>query len=86
MDIIFVQQFLKIIKMTLRKSILTKINNNQARLRLAAELNVSENTIRNYINGNSDQLTLAAALKVIREVTGLDDDQILVENKAKVTA
>lgn len=37
----------------------------------------SEPTVYRYISENDDNLTKAAALKVIRDVTGLTDDQIL---------
>lgn len=37
----------------------------------------SKPTIYRYINDNDDNLTKAAALKVIREETGLTDEQIL---------
>lgn len=47
------------------------------RKRLAEVLGVSEPTIYRYINNNDDTLTKAAALQLIREVTGLTDDQIL---------
>jgi predicted transcriptional regulator len=63
----------------LKDNIYELINNNAFRLRLALELGVSENTIRNYINNKSDQLTLAASLKIIREETGLSDEQILAK-------
>lgn len=37
----------------------------------------SEQTVYRYISDNSDNLTKAAALKVIREETGLTDEEIL---------
>jgi predicted DNA-binding transcriptional regulator AlpA len=40
-------------------------------------LGVSRVTIWRYIKDNDDELTKAAALKVIREETGLTDDEIL---------
>lgn len=67
--------------MQLHTKVLPRINNNEIRLRLALELGVSENTIRLYINTNSENLTKAAALKIIREATGLSDNEILVEAK-----
>lgn len=45
--------------------------------KLADALNVSSKSVYKYITDNSDALTKAAALKVIREETGLDDSQIL---------
>ena len=45
-------------------------------------LGCTEFTIARYIQKNSDNLTKAAALQVIREVTKLSDEEILeVENK-----
>lgn len=52
-------------------------NDKRARARLQLELDKSEYTINRYIETNDDNLTKAAALKVIREETGLTDAQIL---------
>lgn len=66
--------------MKLTKKAREAIDNQTCRLKLALALDCSENTIRRYINNpESDELTKAAALKVIREATGLDDDAILEE-------
>lgn len=48
--------------------------------KLQEVLNVSRTTMWKYLKDNDDELTKAAALKVIREETGLSDDQILEEN------
>lgn len=48
--------------------------------KLSKALGVSDPTVYAYIAENSDNLTKAAALKVIREETGLTDEQILEEN------
>lgn len=45
--------------------------------KLAEAIGVSENTVVKYLRENDDNLTKAAALAVIRELTGLTDDQIL---------
>lgn len=45
--------------------------------KMALALNVSEGTINRYIRDNSDNLTKAAALKVIRQVTGLAQHEII---------
>lgn len=45
--------------------------------KLAEALDVSEPTIYRWLADNDDSLTKAAALKVIREETGLSADQIL---------
>lgn len=51
---------------------------------LADALEVSVSTVYRYISSNSDELTKAAALNIIREVTGLEDSQIL--EPAKISA
>lgn len=45
--------------------------------RLATALGVGQSTVYRYIKDNSDELTKAAALVVIRDITGLKDDMIL---------
>lgn len=47
--------------------------------KLAKALTVSEPTVYKYIQKNTDDLTKAAALVVIRQETGLEDSQILEE-------
>jgi hypothetical protein len=47
------------------------------KLKLALALNCSEGSINRYIRENSDNLTKAAAMIVIREETGLTSDEIL---------
>lgn len=49
--------------------------------KLAEALKVTDQTAYFYIRTNSDELTKASALKVIREETGLTDDQILEETE-----
>lgn len=54
--------------------------------RLAEDLGVSEPTIFRWLADNDDNLTKAAALKVIREETGLTNEDILeveTESEAK---
>lgn len=48
---------------------------------LARVLDVTDKTIYRYLSENSDDLTKAAALKVIKENTGLEDSQILEESQ-----
>lgn len=45
--------------------------------KLAEALNRVDSVIYDYIASNDEMLTMAAALKVIREETGLSNDQIL---------
>jgi hypothetical protein len=48
--------------------------------KLALALGVHERTVYRYIKDNTDDLTKAAALRVIREETGLADDQIVEDS------
>lgn len=48
--------------------------------KLSIALNVSDRTIKRYIRDNSDNLTKAAAIITIREVTGLPVKLMLVED------
>lgn len=65
---------------------LEKINTVQNRIRLAFELKVTEQTIVNNIKINRENniLTTVAALKVLREITELKDEEILLEVTAEV--
>jgi len=63
--------------MKLKIEVLQAINTPQTRRLLMEALRVTEFTIARYIQKNSDNLTKAAAMKVIREVTGLPDEEIL---------
>ena len=61
----------------LTQNTLKKINNVSTRLKIAVALKVSEQTVIRYISENHENLTKAAALKVIREETALTDSEIL---------
>lgn len=63
--------------MKLSKQALKAINNPAARRRLMDVLGVTEFSISRYIQRGSDNLTKAAAMQIIREVTGLEDKDIL---------
>jgi transcriptional antiterminator len=65
--------------MKLSQKVLKTINNPVTRRRLMDALSCTEFTIARYIQKNSDNLTKAAAMKIIREVTGLPDNEILEE-------
>ena len=65
--------------MKLKKEVLNAINTPRTRRLLMDVLGCTEFTISRYIQKNSDNLTKAAALKVIREVTRLPDNEILEE-------
>jgi hypothetical protein len=65
--------------MKLSKKALKKINDQRTLSLLSLALGKSEMSIRRYIKSNAPELTQASALQVIREETGLADDQILEE-------
>jgi len=67
--------------MRLTKTALELINTPATRRKLMEALgDVAESTIYRYIAANDDNLTKAAAMKVIREATGLSDEEILEED------
>lgn len=69
--------------MILTNAALDTINKNMVcKNRLALEMDKSQYTIQRWINTNDEMLTTASALKVIREETGLSDDEILTETVA----
>jgi transcriptional antiterminator len=65
--------------MKLSQKALRAINNPVTRRRLMEALGVTEFTISRYIQKNNDNLTKAAAMQVIREATGLPENEILEE-------
>lgn len=65
--------------MKLKKEILIAINKPKTRRLLMDALGCTEFTISRYIQRNSDNLTKAVCMQVIREVTGLPDNEILEE-------
>lgn len=71
--------------MKLSQQALKAINNPTTRRRLMDALDCTEFTIARYIQKNSDNLTKAAALQVIREVTCLSDSDILEESQNKLS-
>lgn len=56
-------------------------NNKRARARLQLEFDKSEYTINRYIADNDIMLTTASALVIIREETGMKNNQILVNSR-----
>ena len=65
--------------MKLSQKALKVINTSGIRRLLMDVLGCTEFTIARYIQKNSDNLTKAAALQVIRKATGLTDSEILEE-------
>jgi hypothetical protein len=71
--------------MELSEKAITAINARSGlncRNRLAYEMKASQQTIMRWISINDTMLTTATALQIIREETGLTDDEILVKEEA----
>lgn len=67
--------------MKLTSQALTQIRNKRTRAKLAFRLNVTDQSIVNYIEANKENgpLTTMAAVQIIQEDTGLDQSEILTE-------
>jgi adenosine/AMP kinase len=72
--------------MRLSQKALNAISDPQSRMRIAMALGVSDPTIIRYLKNNDDELTKAAAMVVIRQITGFDDEQILEVEAAEKSA
>lgn len=68
--------------MQLKEDVLKKINTPRIRTLLALALDCTDQTISKKIKENSDDLTKAAALVVIREELKLEDSEILEKEPA----
>ena len=69
--------------MKLSKIAIDKIRDSKSLpKKLAVVLNVSRITMWRYIKVNDDELTKAAVLKVIKDETGLSDEEILEQEIA----
>lgn len=70
--------------MRLSQKALQLINTSKVRLRLAMQFDCTERWISQLIKENQQDgdLTKASALNIIREHTGLSDDEILEEGEA----
>jgi len=67
--------------MKLTKLVLSAIKgDSDLRLKVRTALGVSNPTMTRLLRENDDDLTKAAAMQVIREETGLSDDQILEQD------
>lgn len=72
-------------KMKLKQEVLNRLDNNRGVGLIMSTLGVAPTTARDYVKNNSENLTKAAMIKVIREEFGLTDDQILEEDKSVIT-
>jgi len=62
-----------------KKAIQLVKKNAGTRIKLAIALDCTDFTILRYLNSNSDNLTKAAAIKIIKKETGLSEKEILTE-------
>lgn len=68
--------------MELTKKALSAITENmKLRNRILIETEVHFTTLHRWVESNSDNLTKASILQIIREETGLTDDEILTETE-----
>lgn len=66
--------------MAIKQSVLSDIKKNtQLKSKIALATNRSIYTVELWVKNNDESLTLASALRVIREELGIGDDQILEE-------
>ncbi len=71
--------------MKIKKSVLKKVAESQGcRNRLMEALNISQPTMSRYVQDNDDNLTKAAALKVIGEYFNLTNEQMLEDELTTV--
>jgi hypothetical protein len=72
--------------MRLSTNAIAAIKNPKVRIKLAIELDCTDQSITNYIKANNlnGPLTTAGALRVIREETKLSEEEILEEEKAEM--
>lgn len=68
--------------MILTKRAIEMIDNRQFMLKMASVMGVGFSTAYRWVKVNSDNLTKASALKIIREETGLSDEDILEGDSA----
>lgn len=67
----------RIKSMKLTEQALKAIDSMNIRMKVAIALRKSDDTIKRYIRTNDDSLTKAASLQVIKDETGLTEDEIL---------
>ncbi len=65
--------------MKIQESVIRMLDCNRGYATIMLALDCSHSSARDYIKNNKDDLTKAAALKAIREFTGLKDRDIMVE-------
>lgn len=70
--------------MRLSQKALDLVKEQNLRQKIALSLGLTDRTMWRYIQNNDDNLTKAASLKLIRQETGLSDDEILEEGNNEV--
>lgn len=70
--------------MRLSQKALDLVKEQNLRQKIALALGLTDRTMWRYIQNNDDNLTKAASLKLIRQETGLSDDEILEEGNNEV--
>lgn len=65
--------------MKIKESVRQRLDNNRGLALIMLTLDCSHSAARDYVKNNSDNLTKAAMLRVIREEFGLTDEEILEE-------
>lgn len=76
----------KLLKMTITNIAKLAIRGKRGTIsKIAEALGVSDQAVYRMMRTDSDDLTKAAAVRVIREETGLGDDQILEEIKESIS-
>jgi hypothetical protein len=70
--------------MKIKEAVRQMLECNRGYATIMFSLDCSHSAAREYIKHNKDDLTKAAALKAIREFTGLTDEEILEEESNEV--
>ena len=67
--------------MILKENVLKAINISRHRLQIALAMDLTENSIRLYIERNDEKLTQYAALQVIKNIMGVTDEAELLTER-----
>lgn len=67
--------------MKIKDSVLKRLDNNKGLALIMLGCGCSHSAARDYVKYNSDNLTKAAMLKILREEFGLTDEEILEDVK-----
>jgi hypothetical protein len=67
--------------MILKENVLRAIDTPRNRILIALEMNLTENSIRQYIHRNDEKLTQYAPLQMIKKIMGVNDEAELLTEK-----